>query len=235
MTTKILRSAGLLTAPLILACGVLAQADQWDKRTKITVNESIEVPGTVLPAGTYIFRLLDSPSDRHVVQVFNEREDHIFATVIAIPNLRLTPTGKTVLSFYEVPAGQPQPVRAWFYPGDDFGQEFVYPNERNVTVSQSADTTTTAAPSPVVAAETLEPLPSSVATAEISAAPAVVDTTPAPAPLVAANEPPAAYQTVPDATPVMPQTATNLPLFALLGLLSIGAALSIGIFAKRLG
>jgi len=231
MTTRILRSATLLTAPLLLACGFLAQADQWDKRTKITVNEAIEVPGTVLPAGTYIFRLLDSPSDRHVVQIFNEREDHIFATVIAIPNLRLTPTGKTVLSFYEVPAGEPQPVRAWFYPGDDFGQEFVYANEHKVVVSQDASAVTTT--NPVVAVETLEPVPSATVVAQVDTTPAPVATTPAPEVIIAANEPPPAPVAAMPVMPVMPQTATNVPLFMLLGLLSIGAAVTLGSFAKR--
>jgi len=126
MTTKVLRSAGLLTAPLILMCGALVQAGQWDRNTKITVNEAIEVPGAVLPAGTYVFRLADTTSP-NIVQVLSENQDHVFATVIAIPEYRLEPTGKTVLSFGEASPGKPMPVRAWFYPGDTYGQEFVYP------------------------------------------------------------------------------------------------------------
>jgi len=234
MTIKSLRSASFLTVPLILMCGVLAHGDQWDKRTKITVNESIEVPGAVLPAGTYIFRLYDSPSDRHVVQVFNEREDHVFASIIAIPNIRLTPTGKTVLTFYEVPAGQPVPVHAWFYPGDDFGQEFIYPNERTFNLSESSGTATVTTNNPVVAEEILEPLPSEVATAE----PAPVATTPEAAPVVAANEPPTPPAALPveaAPTPVMPETASNVPLLTLAGLLLIGGALTAGSFAKRMG
>jgi len=232
MTIKTLQSASFLAVPLILMCGVAAHADQWDKHTTITINETIEVPGAVLPAGTYVFRLVDSPSDRHIVQVFNENEDHVFATVLAIPNYRLDPTGDTVLSFYEVPAGNPIPVHAWFYPGDNFGQEFVYPNERTFNISQSSDTTATAAPNPVIAAET--PAPVQVATAEPVAEPAavVVDTTPV---LVAVNEPPQATPEAVPATPVMPETGSNLPLFALLGLLSLGTAITLGSFAKRMG
>jgi len=185
---KILKSAAVMTVPVMMAFGVLAQADQWDKETKVTVNETIEVPGAVLPAGTYIFKLLDSPSDRHVVQVFNERRDHIFASIIAIPNYRLEPTGKTVLPFYEVPAGQPQPVRAWFYPGDNYGQEFVYKKERNLSIAQNSESTTT---SPVV--QNSETQQTEVAQAEPAPPPAPVETAPEPTPApqeVAVNEPP---------------------------------------------
>jgi hypothetical protein len=227
MTIKSLRAASLLAAPVFLMCGVLAHADQWDKHTKITFDQPVEVPGAVLPAGTYIFRLVDSPSDRHIVQVSNEREDHVFATVIAIPNYRLEPTGKTVLSFYEVPAGEPQPVRAWFYPGDNFGQEFVYPKERTLSIAKTSDTATA---NPVIAVET--PAPVQVAEVEVVAAPAVVvEPTPV---LVAVNEPQATPEAVPAAL-VMPETASNLPLFALFGLLSLGAAITLGSFAKRIG
>jgi len=228
---KILKSAGLLVVPAIMAFSVAANADQWDKRTQITVNESIEVPGAVLPAGTYILKLVDSPSDRHIVQVMNEREDHVFATVLAIPNYRLEPRGKTVLTFYEVPAGQPQPVRAWFYPGDNYGQEFVYGKERLAELSQNTTTTTTA-PSPVV--ENPQPTVAAVEPTP-TPEPTPVQETPAPAPepvQVAQNEPPPAMPTTTPA-PVMPQTSSNLPLFGLIGFLSIGAALALGSFAAK--
>ena len=53
-----------------------AKADEWNKKTVVTFNEPVEVPGVgaqILPAGTYVFKLLDSPSDRHIVQIFNQR------------------------------------------------------------------------------------------------------------------------------------------------------------------
>jgi LPXTG-motif cell wall-anchored protein len=230
--TRILKSAAFMTLPVLMACGVLAQADDWNKLTKITVDQPIEVPGAVLPPGTYIFKLLDSPSDRHVVQVFNERQDHVFASIIAIPNYRLTPTGHTVITFYEVPAGQPQPVRAWFYPGDNFGQEFVYPKERNLYVAQT-DTTTNTTPAPAVE-QTQTTQQAEVAQVETPPAPAPVEPAPAPEPqIVAANEPPPAPTPAP--APVMPQTGSNVPLFALLGFLTVGAALTLGAFSKQRG
>src|SRR5688572_23974021 len=110
-----------------------ASAQPWNKRTSVTFSGPVEIPGVdaqVLPAGTYVFRLLDSLSDRHIVQVFNSDESHIFATILAIPNYRLQATDKTVITFSERAAGQPQAIRAWFYPGDNWGQEFVYPKRQ---------------------------------------------------------------------------------------------------------
>jgi hypothetical protein len=114
-----------------------AFADQWNKKTYLNVNEAIQIPGAVLQPGRYVMRLMDSPSNRHIVQVFNEREDKLITTVLAIPNYRLQPTGETEFGWWETPAGQPKAMRAWFYPGDNFGQEFAYPKNMSVQLAQS--------------------------------------------------------------------------------------------------
>jgi hypothetical protein len=126
MTTKILKSAGLLTAPLILMCGMIAQAGEWDKQTRVSVNEPIQVNGTVLPAGTYVFRLLDNDANRNIVQVLDQNMDRVLATVQAVPNARLEPADKTILTFDEARKGEPLPVHSWFFPGDITGQEFIF-------------------------------------------------------------------------------------------------------------
>lgn len=110
-------------------------ADQWNKRTILTVNESIQVPNKVLTPGKYVMRLLDSPSNRHIVQIFDENEQHLITTVLAIPNYRLQPTGDTQFGWWEVPAGQPKALRSWFYPGDNFGQEFAYPKNEALQIA----------------------------------------------------------------------------------------------------
>jgi len=110
-----------------------------NKQTTVTFNEPVEIPGVnaqVLPAGVYVFRLLDSLSDRHIVQVFNKDESHIYATILAVPNYRLRATDKTVMTFAERAAGDPQAIRAWFYPGDNWGQEFVYPKKRALELAK---------------------------------------------------------------------------------------------------
>src|SRR5262245_63712102 len=75
-----------------LAFSASVNADAWNKKTIVTFSQPIEVPGVVLPAGTYIFKLADSASNRHIVQIFNEDQTHIYATVLAIPNYRLRVT-----------------------------------------------------------------------------------------------------------------------------------------------
>jgi hypothetical protein len=117
-----------------------AMADQWNKKTIITVGEPIQVPGKVLQPGKYVMRLMDSPSNRHIVQIFNEREDQLQTTILAIPNYRLQPTGNTEFQWWETPAGQPKAMRAWFYPGDNFGQEFAYPKTEAVAIAATANT-----------------------------------------------------------------------------------------------
>jgi|SRR5581483_10107202 len=107
-----------------------AKADEWDKRTIVTFSGPVEIPGQVLPAGKYVFKLMDSPSDRHIVQVYNDKETHLITTLLAVSDERLQPRGKTVIMFNEQPSGSPEALRAWFYPGDNIGQEFVYPESR---------------------------------------------------------------------------------------------------------
>jgi len=104
------------------------RADIADKKTIVTVNQSIQVPGKVLPAGTYVFKLLNS-NNTTLVSIFNADETHLIATIQGISDSRIEVSGKTVLQFEERPSGQPEALKAWFYPGEDSGVEFVYPNQ----------------------------------------------------------------------------------------------------------
>src|ERR1700751_3301789 len=123
-----------------------AKADAWNRKTVITFSSPVEIPGVhlqgwgVLPAGTYVFRILDSESDRHIVQIFSKDESTVYATILAIPNYRLKATDKTVITFRERPAGQPEALRAWFYPGRNWGEEFVYPKQKAVELAKTAQT-----------------------------------------------------------------------------------------------
>ena len=104
------------------------RADESDEKTIVTVNEPIQVPGKVLPAGTYVFKLLD-PNDRTFVAIYNADEMHLIAMIRGIPGYRMDTPGKLILQFEERPSGQPEALKEWFYPGDDTGVEFVYPNQ----------------------------------------------------------------------------------------------------------
>src|ERR1700680_379234 len=126
-------------ALVALAFAVNIQPDTFKKKTVITFIEPFEVPGVdaqILPAGTYVFKVLESFGDRNIVQIFNADETHVLTTILAINNYRLKPTEKTVLTFKERGEGQPEAIKAWFYPDNAFGQEFVYSKKRALELAK---------------------------------------------------------------------------------------------------
>jgi hypothetical protein len=193
-----------------------ASADEWNKKTVVTFSAPFEVPGVgaqVLPAGTYVFKLLDSLSDRHIVQIFNKEETHVFTTILAIPNLRMRTTDKTVITFKERAQGEPEAIRTWFYPGNNSGEEFVYPKAKALELAKISNEPVLYTPVEVVTVEDLKTVPieavkptgEPVAVAEVIKAPPVE---------VAKLEEPA----------TLPKTGSDLPLLACMGMLSLGAA-----------
>src|SRR5262249_20997686 len=124
--------------------------------TILTVDQPIQVTNTLLQPGTYVFKLADSTADRHIVQIFNRDESHIINTILAIPNYRLQPTGKSQFAFWETPPGTAKALRAWFYPGDNFGQEFPYPKQLTQLASNEPPPAPEPAPPP---APTVAPEP----------------------------------------------------------------------------
>src|SRR5690349_4627191 len=115
----------------------LAKADPWNQKTIFTFSGSVEIPGQVLPGGTYVFKLADSSSNRHIVQVFNKDENHLYGTFLAIPDYRLKPTSQPIITFNERAAGSPPAVKAWFYPSQNYGHEFVYPKSKAVELAKA--------------------------------------------------------------------------------------------------
>jgi hypothetical protein len=256
---KYLTKLALIAVVGIAGAG-FAGADVWDKKTIITTDEAMQLPNTILQPGTYVIKLAGTnTAERHVVQIFDKDEKHIITTILAIPNQRLQPTGKSVFAFWEVPAGHPKALRAWFYPGDNFGQEFAYPKAEadQITASNSGATvpvseekpddlaaaTTTAAaepapaPLPAPATATAEPAPApvEVAAAPQQEAPPAPAVTQQPAPVVKNNSQDdaqsVAAQTPPPQT--LPQTASNLPFLGLMGLLSLSGALTLKLAYNR--
>jgi Protein of unknown function (DUF2911) len=104
-----------VTLYLVLLCALVApstmMADESDQATKLTFSESVEVPGQVLPAGTYWFTLVDNAADRNVVQIWNADRTQLVTTILAIPDYRMQPKGKTVINFEERPADQPEAIQ----------------------------------------------------------------------------------------------------------------------------
>jgi hypothetical protein len=126
----------LCGAVLTIAFAPAAKPSDLDKKTVVTTNVPIEIPGKVLPAGTYVFKVLDSPSNRNVVQIFDKDEKHLLDTVLTVPDYRLKPADRPLLQFEERPSGTPAALKAWFYPGENYGREFVYPHQRAVELAK---------------------------------------------------------------------------------------------------
>jgi hypothetical protein len=224
---------GLAAALLIVTLAPNGLADDWNKKTLITVNKTIEVPGRFIPPGRYVLEIMDLVAERHVVRISDE-DGKIYATVIAIPNFRPEATEDTELTFYEAAPGAPEPLRAWFYPNHRLGVEFVYPKHRAIEIAgvamervvaenvpealvKETPTIEELLVEPVIAIEPtgeeveiaevvlpeLEPILEPVVEPEVIAEPAIVEETPA----------------------ELPKTATPIPLIALTGVVLAGAAL----------
>jgi len=208
---------------LVVACLAMlfitygARADAWNKRTVITFNQPVELPGVVLPAGTYVFKLADLPGTRNVVQVFNARENELYATILAITDIHLVPHEKPYIGFEERRADLPQAIHEWFYPGYTFGLEFVYPKVRAQELARetgkpvlAAEVKPTETPAELLSVEVAE------ATPEIplaAAEPNLADLPPVSTTLVA-----------PETHAVLPETASPVPMIALAGLLCLAGA-----------
>jgi hypothetical protein len=135
---------GLVIAS-VLFFEVAAHADEWDLSTKLTFSQPVQIPGKVLPSGTYIFKVADT-NDRHTVEIFNSERTILYATLIAIPTERQDPSGNTVVTFAEQGDGRPEALVKWFYPGETTGNEFVYSKKEEKQLAQDTQKTIFANP-----------------------------------------------------------------------------------------
>jgi Protein of unknown function (DUF2911) len=118
-----------------------ARADESDQATTITFDQPVQIPGRLLPAGTYVFKLAYRDTDQSVVQIFNARQTHIYATLETIPTDRQDPTGNTEITLAEQGAGNPDVLLKWFYPGNLTGNEFLYSDHREKELAHAEQRT----------------------------------------------------------------------------------------------
>ena len=209
---------------LVMAPG--ARADDTNKKTVLTFSQPVEIPGHILPAGTYTFKLVDTIRDRQIVQISRGDESEIIATVMTIPNYRIRSTDETVIRFREMPAGSPEAIRAWFYPGDTTGRQFVYPKARALVLAKASKDAV-----PAIAVEVSSP----VELKTVSVFAVTPDEREAPlATAILTTPPAAANMTGVRETEQLPKTASYLPLIALFGVVVIALALGLVAFGKRI-
>jgi hypothetical protein len=124
-TNKTYIGVGLIIG-LLLFLGLVAHADETDQATIMKFSQPIQIPGQVLPPGTYVFKLLASDPDLHIVQIFNADRTVLYATLQTISTDRPKPTGRTVIALAEQGNRQPDVLLKWFYPECETGNQFIY-------------------------------------------------------------------------------------------------------------
>jgi hypothetical protein len=170
---------------------------------------------------------LDDDSDRNIVQIWNADRTKLFATILAIPDYRMKPTGDTVMKFEERPSSQPEALKAWFYPGDLYGQEFVYPKTRATELAKRTGQPVLSMPNEAASGITQpaksarEPSVTAMKQAHIkSVQPSGQETE-----VAKAVKPKVTVQAAATTPRHMPRTASWLPLWELLGFASLAAGL----------
>lgn len=208
-----------------------------NNRTVMTFSQPVEVPGKVLPAGTYTFEMNTNDTGSHgrVVQILDAGGTKLQALVLVIPSYRAKATEETIVNFAEVAPGQPQAIRYWYYPGQTAGHEFVYSKSRarelaaaaNASVQSTEDTTYID-----TKVDTMKSAEVTVIEPEKKAEPVVAQ--PEPVVTQPVVTPPVVTQPEPVVTapaPVrdeLPRTASSLPMVMLIG----GALLALGLVLR---
>jgi hypothetical protein len=138
-TKKMFITLGLALASVIMSPG--ARASEQDQATKLTFNKSVQIPGHVLPAGTYWF-VLANVNARNIVQVFNSDRSTLYATILTIDADRPETTDKTAITFAER-GMQPETIVFWFYPGSSYSHQFLYSQPEEQELAQAKQRTVT--------------------------------------------------------------------------------------------
>jgi hypothetical protein len=208
----------LAVAAAFVMTGVL-KADSYDKRTVFTFNRPIALPGVTLPAGKYMFRLVDTETSRKVVQVLDEHGKKPYAMLHSIPEIRRDESGSPEVRLMETAKGQPTAVKTWWYPNERTGYEFIYPKDQARRLAQAVvepvlttrEETTKVEETRTAQLERLTPTEEKPVVAEAAPEPIL------PTGIVQEG-------VVAEARTELPTTATQLPLIGLIGLLALAGA-----------
>jgi LPXTG-motif cell wall-anchored protein len=217
----------LLAAAAAAFLSVSARADTaW--RAPLVIGEPTEIPGTVLQPGRYLVKVLDTQETRKVVQFLNADESAVVATAMAIPTYRVAPAEQNEFVYFQRSEGQPQALKSWTYPGNNYGVEFVYPKAEAVQLAQARHEEVYAAPS--AKPEAQEPVVA--ISPELKEKPVEVKAPPPPAPTAIPAPPPAPAAPAPTKAKRLPKTGSPLPLVALAGAAALAAGSALRMFRR---
>jgi hypothetical protein len=144
---------GLIIA-FTLIVELAAHADEFDHATVITFTQPVEIPGQVLPTGTYLFELADHGTETHVVQIFSSDRRVLYGTFLTSSTELQEPANDVELTFAESEATAPPVLLKWFYPGSEIGNEFVYSKQTEKQVAQDKLETIVVKEAPMSRSET---------------------------------------------------------------------------------
>lgn len=220
--------AGAVAVFALLATGVSAQ--NLNEETFITFGSPVELPGVVLPADTYVFKVANPLTASNVVQVFRKSDNKVMGQWFFASAKRVRPVDKTLIMFKEEPEGATPAIQYWFYPNRLFGKEFIYPKKQAQTLAARYNTN--------VLTEAGRVNPSGQTVPEPAPAPAAAPVTTArnaPAPPPVANQDNTPSEVValgvieqPSTLPRrLPRTASPFPFIELAGLISLALALGV--------
>lgn len=187
-----------------------AQTSDLSWKTSLRLNEVTDIPGYTLQPGDYVVKVIDTKRTRRIVQFSTADDNKVVATVMAIPDYRVTPSERSEFTYFQRAEGGNQALREWFYPANNYGIQFVYPKEKAYQIAKSSNVN-------------VYMTPSSTATGNEE----VVEVTP--------EQKEVTHETqVAENTPKeLPKTGSDLPLVALIGMSSLAGAAGLRLFLRR--
>ena len=133
----------LITVAILLAFFIVlpvVRADEWNQATLFTFSQPVQIPGQVLPAGTYLFELVDS-FNHEIVRISHADRTNVIAVIQARPTLQKGLSGKAAIVLAERGVSQPEAIVAWSYPGRVEGHQFLYPKQVQEEVAKDKQDT----------------------------------------------------------------------------------------------
>ncbi len=218
-----------------LAPQASAQTVPLGEQAFFTLTEPMDVGGMILPAGDYQIKTVPALANRNLLQVWSADKTTLFTTLLTVPHhegnqVQQVPQSRYL--YYPASDSHIRALRTWFdgnTPGSG-GHDIVYTKQRAMELAALAKEPVVAIPDEAKVAE-FGTVPLVVVTPENDVTPYEVATVEEEAPMQKAA--PMEPIKVAENRPTLPQTASDIPLYAGLGLLSLLGALGLGVLARR--
>ncbi|SRR5579871_819820 len=232
------------------------------RQATVKFDTWVEIPGMVLPGGTYLFVLSDNQGAEHHVQIFDGVTRQLVAVVATDPDqLPRAPEENVKFEERQGPF-RGQAVAEWFRPGSRVGERFVYQpgmmigeatmlataEDMDHPAATVADLSAASplAETPQLSGQSPDQLPDQTAknnapVTPVEPQPQTLQQNPGQAadqtPTVSAQAAPPAVPGGTIETPVgtpetLPKTASTVPLIAIVGMLTLAAAVALRAFLR---